>query len=332
MRVREQAGTIATYTHPGRRRANQDAVVVFRLATGAELIAVADGMGGHAAGEVASAAALDALVAELEAGAELASAMRAANAAVYAKAKETPDMEGMGTTLVALLRDERGYVLANVGDSRAYLVSAAAIEQITRDHSYVAEALRQGTMTEAEAENSPWRNALTRAIGTDAEVEVDVFGPFAPVPAHAILLCTDGLYRAIGEEVIREYVLSTADLTTACEALGALAFRRGSDDNISLAIVEFETLQRRPPTVTLPLPIQLQSLIVPAPAVDRAVEDDAAAPRNEPEVARSRPAPRRTRATVLAAVPNERLGRSAVPVVLVAAVVAVLAGWWFLPW
>jgi PPM family protein phosphatase len=250
--------TVATFSHTGRRRANQDAVEVRRLSSGAELIAVADGMGGHAAGEIASATALEVLVAELESGASLAAAVAAANDAVFSRARERKEWEGMGTTLVALLKDDNGYQISNVGDSRAYRIWADSIEQITSDHSFTAEAVQRGAMTAAQAEASPWKNALTRAVGTDAKVEVDVFGPFALTPPHAVLLCSDGLYRAVADEAIREYVLSTGDVGTASEALAALAYRRGSDDNISLAVIEFETLTRRSPSVTLPLPIQLQ--------------------------------------------------------------------------
>jgi PPM family protein phosphatase len=252
------SNAVASYTHVGRRRSNQDAVVVTRLSSGADLVAVADGMGGHSAGEIASAMTLQVLVAELENGASLKQAIDAANTTVFERSRERPEWHGMGTTLVVLLRSGTSYQIANVGDSRAYVIGARGIEQVTEDHSYVAEALRSGAMTEAEAVRSPWRNALTRAIGTEESVEVDVFGPFPIADPHAVLLCSDGLYKAVSSEVIYEYVLSTGDLATAVEVLSALAFRRGSDDNITVAAVEFASLARRSPTVTLPLPIRLQ--------------------------------------------------------------------------
>jgi len=248
----------AGYTHTGRRKSNQDAVVVRTFASGAELVAIADGMGGHLAGEVASALALESLVASLEAGASLRDSVVAANARVHAESAAHPDRQGMGTTLVALLRDGDGYHIANVGDSRAYRVEAETILRLTDDHSFVAEALRDGSMSAEEAARSPWRNALTRAIGTDPSVQVDVFGPFEVDAPHAVLLCTDGLYRAVDDDVIREYVLSVGELATVAETLAALAFRRGSDDNISVAVIEFERLERRPPRITLPLPIPVQ--------------------------------------------------------------------------
>jgi PPM family protein phosphatase len=248
---------VAYYTHRGRRRSNQDAVLVHRLDNGAELLAVADGMGGHSAGEVASRMALDTLVAELEQGAQLEPALRASNARVFQSAQERPEWHGMGTTLVALLRHGDSYELANVGDSRAYLIDSAAIRQITLDHSYSAEATRSGVMTAEEIARSPWRNALTRSVGTEATVEIDVFGPFSTRAPHAILLCSDGLYKTVGDNLIREYVLSIDDLGTSAQALAALAYRRGSDDNISLAVMEFEALPRRAPLITLPLAIRI---------------------------------------------------------------------------
>jgi PPM family protein phosphatase len=251
-------GTAAGYTHTGRRKSNQDAVILRSLPGGAELIAIADGMGGHLAGEIASALALEALVGALEGGAPLREAVSAANARVYAEAEAHPERKGMGTTLVALLRTGATYEIANVGDSRAYRVDEQGITRLTDDHSFVAEAIREGTMSPEEAARSPWRNALTRAIGTDAEVEVDLLGPLEVGPPHVVLLCTDGLYRSVDDDVIQEYMLSEDDLGAVVETLAALAFRRGSDDNISVGAVEFGTVPRRAPRHTLPLPIPVQ--------------------------------------------------------------------------
>lgn len=222
-------------------------------------MAVADGMGGQAAGEVASARTLEVLLAALGEGAALATAVQAANAAVHRDATAHAERHGMGTTLVAMLRTGNTYCVANVGDSRAYRVTGAGAEQITADHSFVAEALREGRMTEGEASASPWRNALTRALGTDPQVDVDVFGPFPAEPPHTVVLCSDGMYKALPDEAIWRYVVGTPDLDAAVEALAALAFRRGSDDNISVAAVEFGRLPRRSPSVTLPVAIARQT-------------------------------------------------------------------------
>lgn len=248
----------AVYTHRGRRRANQDAVLALTLPDGRELVALADGMGGQAAGEVASARTLEVLVRELEIGTSLEDAIRIANRAVYAEAVQDPERQGMGTTLVALLRSGNSYQVANVGDSRAYRIDAERMEQITGDHSFAADAVRTGSMSAADAAVSPWRNALTRAVGTDPEVEVDLFGPFGSAPPHAVLLCSDGLYKTLPDRVIADYVRSTEDVEAAVNGLSALAYRQGSDDNISAVAVEFDRFDRWLPAVTAPLPIDRQ--------------------------------------------------------------------------
>lgn len=285
----------ASFTHAGRRRANQDAVVVRRLGDGSDLVAVADGMGGHAAGEIASRMALEVLIAELETGTPLRSAVAAANTALYTRARERSEWHGMGTTLVVLLRTAGKFWIANVGDSRAYLINAGDIRQITRDHSFSAEAAQAGTMSRDEVEASPWRNALTRAIGTDELVEVDVFGPYPVQPQHAVLLCSDGLYRAVPDDVIRTYLVGTTDLSTAAQALAALAYRRGSDDNISVAVVEFDVLPRRLPPVTLPLPIQLQTQRAPATPVPPVPRSGTPAPPRPRSLQRTQTKGRRRR-------------------------------------
>lgn len=223
----------------GRRKSNQDAVVAGRFEDGRELIAVADGMGGHQGGAVAAQQALDTLVASVKAGRGLRDAMRAANAAVYGAAQEDPTLAGMGTTLVALLRTNDSYVVANVGDSRAYAVTDTAITQITADHSFLAEALRANQMSAEEARNSRWRNALTRAIGTDAEVEVDEFGPFQASEPHSVVLCSDGLHGSVPAESLQQCVIHNRDVWAAAMCLADEAFRNGSKDNISVAVVRF---------------------------------------------------------------------------------------------
>ncbi|MGI9189746.1 MAG: PP2C family protein-serine/threonine phosphatase [Longimicrobiaceae bacterium] len=256
------APTFAVYTHRGRRKANQDAVLLHSFDEDREIVAVADGMGGHAAGEVASARALQTLVAELETGADLGDAIQAANSAVHTQALANPEQSGMGTTLVVLLREGSGYRIANVGDSRAYRLDASGVSQITRDHSFVAEAVREGRLSADEVTRTPWRNALTRAVGTDAQTAADVFGPFAVDSDHVILLCSDGLYRTVPDADLQRYVLASDGLQAAVNSLAALAFRRGSDDNISAAAAEFGRVPRRAGSLTVPVAIPRQ----PAPA------------------------------------------------------------------
>ncbi|HEX8276435.1 MAG TPA: protein phosphatase 2C domain-containing protein [Longimicrobiaceae bacterium] len=261
-------------TDRGRRPSNQDAVVATVLPDGREVVAVADGMGGHAAGEVASTTALQALLDALGGGAGLEDAYRAADRAIRDAAERDRSLDGMGTTLVALLRSGGRYWIANVGDSRAYRVSPEGIDRVTHDHSFAEEAVRSGQMTEEEVARSPWKNALTRALGTgDGQVEADVFGPFAEDAPHAVLLCSDGLHGVVEEEEIRACVVASGDSAAAAERLSALALRGGSRDNVTAAVRDFGLLlgaeagEPAPPASVGPPP----PAAAPAPA-------DAAAP------------------------------------------------------
>jgi PPM family protein phosphatase len=230
----------AVHTVAGRRSSNQDAVMSVTLVDGRQLVAVADGMGGHRAGEVASKRALEALVAGLQGGDSLVDAVKKANQVVHVAAQENADFAGMGTTIVALLRSENRYHIANVGDSRAYRVTPSAVLQITRDHSVTAEAIASGHITPEEARNSRWKNALTRAIGTDADIDVDIFGPFDAAQPHRVLLCSDGLHGSISQPTIQQHLSNGVDVFRAAERLADEAFRNGSSDNISAAVVVFE--------------------------------------------------------------------------------------------
>lgn len=226
------------WTDPGRRSMNQDAAVREAIGDDAEVAAVADGMGGHAAGEIASREALQALVAALKRGDGLRQAVRAANETVYNLAQRSPELQGMGTTLVAYLRRGESYEIANVGDSRAYLLEGEEVTRITRDHSFVAEAVASGRLTEEEAQRSRWRNALTRAVGTEPEVEPDIYGPFTTEHPHTLLLCTDGLHRWLEEAELPMLVAAEPEVEAAAAALGRTALQRGGDDNITVLLVE----------------------------------------------------------------------------------------------
>jgi len=241
-----------TFTHTGRRQANQDAVVSKELEDGRLLVAVADGMGGQAGGEVASATALYVLGEQLEKGETLDRAFQAANEVVWRKASEDSSLGGMGTTLVALLQEGGSYRVANVGDSRAYRLDESEIDQLTEDHSFVTEAVRSGELSQEEAEKSKWANAIIRSIGTESEVEVDIFGPYESDSSHAILLCSDGLSKFLPSEMMHQYVLALEDLGFAALVLASLAYSRGSDDNITLSLVEFGRLRRSEENPTLP--------------------------------------------------------------------------------
>jgi serine/threonine protein phosphatase PrpC len=193
-------------------------------------------MGGHAAGEVASALAIQVLREAVTAGKDLKSACGLANTRVHQMARD-PGKQGMGTTLVTMLTDGEQFVLANVGDSRAYLVSSQGVRQLTEDHSFLAEAMRRG-QSEEEARSSPWKDALTRSIGTDANVEVDVFGPFPLERDAAVVLCSDGLFKALGNEELRSVFADSADAGDAANRLVAAAYDAGSDDNITVVVAQ----------------------------------------------------------------------------------------------
>ena len=246
-----QQPRLAQESIAGMRPHQEDAVVIDTLSDGRTLVAVADGMGGHAAGEVASGLALETLVEALQEGQALDQAFHLANQSVHDKAKE-PGKEGMGTTLVAMVLGEDSYRIANVGDSRAYLLSGDGIRRITEDHSFVAEAVKRG-QSESEAVTSLWRDVLTRAIGTDAEVEVDLFGPFSVEDDTAVLLCSDGLYKTLSDSDLGDLFAKSGGPRGAAQALVAAAYERGSDDNISIAIAEFGEVPRDRPAGTVAL-------------------------------------------------------------------------------
>jgi len=209
-------------------------------------------MGGHAASEVAGALALATLVEALEEEQTLDEAFRLANQRVNEKAKE-PGKQGMGTTMVAALLDASGYSVANVGDSRGYVISDSGARRITEDHSFVAEALKRG-QSEEGAQSSQWKDGLTRSIGT--EVEVDVFGPFPVEENAALLLCSDGLYKTLADSDLGELYVQSGRPRGAAQALVSAAYERGSDDNITVAIAEFGEVPRTRAVGTMPLEFQ----------------------------------------------------------------------------
>ncbi len=229
-------------TDKGRvRTANEDSLVAV-----AHVFAVADGMGGHAAGEVASAVALDALQAALTGQpvtlATVTEAVRAANEAVFRRSLTEPSARGMGTTLTliapAVGDDERDHlVVANVGDSRAYLFADGQLRQLTRDHSYVEEMLAAGQITAAEARNHPHRHVVTRALGVEPAVAVDTW-LVTPEPGDRYLICSDGLINEVADDQIARLFLEHSDPQAAAQELVATANAAGGRDNISVVVVD----------------------------------------------------------------------------------------------
>ncbi len=235
----------AARTDVGRRRsANEDC---FAVASKLGLYLVADGMGGHAAGEVASLLASETVVAALKAvdsptaalTDKLRHAVAAANRAIFARVQEKPELAGMGTTVVALLADCERVALAHVGDSRAYLVRDGRIRQLTQDHSMVAELVRRHEISAQDALMHPQRHVLTRALGVRRRVEVDLV-EMTLAGGDVLVLCSDGLTGPVRDEEIAEEVGRTHDLEAVCGRLVDLANSRGGDDNITVLCVRSE--------------------------------------------------------------------------------------------
>lgn len=238
----------AMQTHPGPNGARNEDVAVYVLphpdepfARNGALALVADGMGGHAAGEIASRLAADIIrsifydragtVPEV-----LAACLEAANRTIYQRSKSDPSCAGMGTTCtVVAVRDDMVY-LGHVGDSRAYILRDGRLRQISQDHSVVAELVRKGTITASEAMLSPYRNLVFRALGTNPTVEPLVWSEGLPLcVGDIIVLCSDGLTDLLDDAAIAAGVRRFAPLQ-ACETLIAAALEKGAKDNISLGV------------------------------------------------------------------------------------------------
>jgi len=219
---------------------------------------VADGMGGRAGGDIASRMTVDSLVADfsqrlgtrMSESTELDSqrallhqVVSASNQAVHAEGSRRPELLGMGTTLVILMilpRPEPTVLIAHVGDSRAYCLRSGVLTQLTRDHSFVEESLRDGLLTQAEALHHPLRHMLTRAVGPEIEVEIELT-IHELAPQDMFLLCTDGLTKMLPDRIIRDIVSQpAASLLQMCRTLINNANAHGGDDNTTVVLVKNE--------------------------------------------------------------------------------------------
>ena len=223
------------------RSVNQDSMLL-----GPDVFVVADGMGGHQGGEVASALAIEAIEAvadRLPGGSvrQLITAVQDANDSVLERGAQDPALAGMGTTLVAIAAvvedGEERLAVVNVGDSRAYRLSGGQLEQITDDHSLVAELVRDGRISEEEAAVHPQRNIVTRALGQDENIPVDVF-QILPHAGDRYLLCSDGLTNEVEERDIAAVLRTTDDPSVAADELVRRANEHGGRDNITIVIVD----------------------------------------------------------------------------------------------
>lgn len=261
--VQDSTGTLLTAspqfdcgarTDCGRvREDNEDS---FAIEPELDLFVLSDGMGGQASGEIASRIAAETIIrfcqsAEreptslaqgerlsglCEMSSRLATGIRRANSAIRNAALNQPERHGMGATVVAVRFEGSRMSLAHVGDSRAYRLRSGQIEQLTRDHSFVAEQLRQGMLTQEEAEQSQLQNVLLRALGQEPDVEVDVTEELV-LDGDAILLCSDGLTREVPDEQIAAILQEAEDAQAAADRLVDAANRAGGADNITVIVV-----------------------------------------------------------------------------------------------
>ena len=261
------------------RSVNQD-----RLLVHDGLWAVADGMGGHAAGDVAARVAVETLQERFDPATGttgLVSAIQAANAAVLDQARADAQLRGMGTTLtvVADVSADGGgdeLVVANIGDSRAYLLQSSELSQLTADHSLVEELVRAGELTPLEAAGHPQRHIVTRALGIDAEVDVDTW-TLAPHPGDRFLVCSDGLSNEVDDAGIAEVLRHVPDAQAAADRLVEMARAHGGTDNITVIVLDvLDSGEAAPPP---PPPSPAATSVVPEVA-----EPDVSAPVVAPPV------------------------------------------------
>lgn len=219
------------------REGNEDAYVA-----DAPIFVVADGMGGHAAGDVASATAVDVIKeraseAKVDDPATLSTLLREANRAIWEKARDDPSLRGMGTTCTLVMIDGGRGEVAHVGDSRAYLLRDGDLSQLTEDHTLVGRMVKEGRLRKEEAEHHPQRNIITRVLGIDADVEVDL-APIELAAGDRLLLTSDGLTSMVGAAPIQEVLRREADPQSAADRLVDLANDAGGDDNITVVVID----------------------------------------------------------------------------------------------
>jgi serine/threonine protein phosphatase PrpC len=240
-------GQFAGASDPGRRRRrNEDSYVI-----DPPLFAVADGMGGAQAGEVASKLAAGAVK---ERGADVEELIQEANRRVHQRSIEDPNASGMGTTLTVASVENGVVSIGHVGDSRAYLVRDGRLEQVTDDHSLVGELMRSGKLSAEEAETHPQRSVITRALGTDPDVDVDMF-PIETRAGDLFLICSDGLTTMVDDRTILELVEQHRDdLQTLVKSLIKAANKGGGEDNITVVAFDIADDDATEQTAVHPAP------------------------------------------------------------------------------
>ena len=225
------------------RQNNEDSFLVCEKL---KLFAVADGMGGHNAGEIASQLALKVLEEvikdtgnAMDEPSRLKLAVQAANSRIFALSQKNSTYRGMGTTTTVCWLREKELFIAHVGDSRAFLISDGMITQLTEDHSLVQKLINDGEITKEEARVHPRRNIITRALGTEPTVEVDLYSQIVK-NGDFILVCTDGLTNHLLSREIQDMISIAPDLDKGLQTLLKLALERGGHDNITAVLVEIK--------------------------------------------------------------------------------------------
>lgn len=244
-----------------RRSSNEDALLLRET-----VFAVADGMGGHLAGEVASAAALEPIgmldgevfASSSDAAAALTNAVIAANTHILALADENPQFRGMGTTLTAVLVEGVRIHVAHVGDSRAYLLRNDTLSRLTIDHTLVQQLIDDGEITEEQAAAHPQRSVITRALGITPAVDVDTL-TVTLAPDDTVLLCSDGLTGVVDDKTIVRTLTTASTPAQAIDALIAKANAHGGPDNVTVLVLTYADDHAPRPSPTMPLPIPIRS-------------------------------------------------------------------------
>ncbi|MCE5189059.1 MAG: Stp1/IreP family PP2C-type Ser/Thr phosphatase [Eubacteriales bacterium] len=235
----------AVKTEIGKRAHNEDSYLLPRSETLPLLFAVADGMGGHAAGAVASGMVVEKLGESLSSGfqereiEQLIGAIQHANLAVFEAAEKDPSLDGMGTTLVCALVLGHSYLAANVGDSRLYYFDGKTLERVTTDHSLVEQLVLAGVITREAAKHHPHRNIITRGVGLSPVVDVDVFEREWNA-GDLLLLCSDGMHGQLEDDAMTAILSSERSLEEMCDELVRAALDGGSTDNITLILIRCE--------------------------------------------------------------------------------------------
>ncbi len=238
------------FTDPGKVRShNEDSVTIINNDKQEFVLAIADGMGGHKAGEVASTIAiehirnsfykLDTMGTKEEAIEWLRKIVKEINAEIFAYAKDNPESKGLGTTLVIAIKTNDYILYGNIGDSSGYVIKNNTIHKVTKDHTYVGMLLNNGRLTEEEALNHPGKNLLTRALGANDPIEIDIFDVDTSV--KGLFLCSDGLTNMLTDEQIEKILNSNLQIEEAVIKLVKKANSRGGTDNISIAYLKKES-------------------------------------------------------------------------------------------